>query len=77
MQSLIPCKGWCVFLSIYVLPLLFLLSVLTFILLHVHHAGCHDGMVSGLATVGHPGSGCRRPGRMAILRPGRVGDLKC
>lgn len=55
--------------------LFFLLSILTFFLLHVHHAGCDDGVVSGLAAVGHPGSGCRRPGWMAILCSGWVGDV--
>lgn len=50
-------------------------SILTVLLLHVHHAGRHDGMVPGLATVGHPGSGCRCLAWMAFLCSGRVGDL--
>ena len=52
-----------------------LLSVLTFFLLHVHHAGGDDGLVSGLAAVGHPGRGSGSPAWMAILCSGWVGDL--
>lgn len=67
------------FLIIYIyffsILLLFLLSLLTFVLLHVHHAGCDDRLVSGLAAVGHPGSGCRCPSWMAVLCSGWVGDL--
>lgn len=55
--------------------LFFPLSILAVLLLHVHHAGRDDGMVPGLATVGHPGSGCRCPAWMAFLCSGRVGDL--
>ncbi|CAG00499.1 unnamed protein product, partial [Tetraodon nigroviridis] len=54
---------------------LLICCLLTFVLLHVHHAGGDDGLVSGLAALGHPGGGCRCPGGMALLCSGWVGDL--
>lgn len=68
------CTCTCGLVFLYSVLLFFPLSVLAVLLLHVHHAGGHDRMVPGLAAVGHPGGGRRRPAWMAILRSGRVGD---
>ena len=44
-----------------------LFSIPAFVFLHVHDSGCHDGLVSGLNTIGHHGCGCRCHCWMAVL----------
>lgn len=76
---LLPAVGWGTFLweILFWLSFLclffFLLSIPAFFFLHVHYAGCHDGLVSGLNTVGHYGCGGWRHYRMAFLSSDWVG----
>ena len=49
-------------------------SVSSLLLLHVHHVGCHDGLVPRLNSIGRHGRGSWGYCRLAVLRSDWVGN---